>query len=198
MNIQMIRVLHPFWQWSTFMFQKLLLYTFSFWNHVDHTKVGMELLQQSIKPNCKTNLPSLLQSTFPICIYLPYLHLPSLLAYNHHTNLLTPMSQQSIKPSFKTNLPSLLQSTFPICIYLPYLHLPSLLAYNIPSCILSQHNTHTHKCTHTHVHKLIMTDPDPADPDVLEWLFSFYFRILLRWAFVVYEPHLRWYHDTII
>ena len=137
----------------------------------------MELLQQSIKPNCKTNLPSLLQSTFPICIYLPYLHLPSLLTFNiptcikpsyqpvitilHHYLYI---SQQSSKPSCIFNLTSL-----PITpIYYPYL-ITNLLPLpdhqsNIPTCI--QHTYLYHNTTHTHVHKLIMTDPDPADPDV--------------------------------
>ena len=61
----MIRVLHPFWQWSTFMFQKLLLYTFSFWKHVDHTKVGMELSHMKIF-HC---FYSLHPTFFLYCIY---------------------------------------------------------------------------------------------------------------------------------
>ena len=39
----MLGFLHPFWKWSTLKFKKLVLYTISFWNHVNHTKVGMQL-----------------------------------------------------------------------------------------------------------------------------------------------------------
>ena len=136
--------------------------------------------QQSIKASCKTNLPSLLQSTFPIWIYLPYWYLTSLLASNHHTNLFTSilyhysyLTEEPSKPSCIFNLTSL-----PITpIYYPYL-ITNLLPLpdhqsNIPTCILSLHySSHTH----THVHKLIMTDPDPIliDPNALEWHFSPY------------------------
>ena len=107
--------------------------------------------QQSIKASCKTNLPSLLQSTFPIWIYLPYWYLTSLLASNHHTNLFTSilyhysyLTEEPSKPSCIFNLTSL-----PITpIYYPYLitNLLPLPVSNTPTCITTQH-THIHACT---------------------------------------------------
>ena len=104
--------------------------------------------QQSIKASCKTNLPSLLQSTFPIWIYLPYWYLTSLLASNHHTNLFTSilyhysyLTEEPSKPSCIFNLTSL-----PITpIYYPYLitNLLPLPVSNTPTCI----TTHTHMYT---------------------------------------------------
>ena len=130
--------------------------------------------QQSIKASCKTNLPSLLQSTFPIWIYLPYWYLTSLLASNHHTNLFTSilyhysyLTEEPSKPSCIFNLTSL-----PITpIYYPYLitNLLPLPVSNTPTCITTQH-------THTHVHKLIMTDP--ADPN-RSWCSSMTLFLLL-------------------
>ena len=100
--------------------------------------------QQSIKASCKTNLPSLLQSTFPIWIYLPYWYLTSLLASNHHTNLFTSilyhysyLTEEPSKPSCIFNLTSL-----PITpIYYPYLitNLLPLPVSNTPTCITTQH-----------------------------------------------------------
>ena len=126
--------------------------------------------QQSIKASCKTNLPSLLQSTFPIWIYLPYWYLTSLLASNHHTNLFTSilyhysyLTEEPSKPSCIFNLTSL-----PITpIYYPYLitNLLPLPVSNTPTCI----TTHTHMYTSWSWQILI-----PIDPNALEWLFSFY------------------------
>ena len=129
--------------------------------------------QQSIKASCKTNLPSLLQSTFPIWIYLPYWYLTSLLASNHHTNLFTSilyhysyLTEEPSKPSCIFNLTSL-----PITpIYYPYLitNLLPLPVSNTPTCITTQH-THTHTHVHKQVPKLILIDPDGP-----VWHFSIY------------------------
>ena len=126
--------------------------------------------QQSIKASCKTNLPSLLQSTFPIWIYLPYWYLTSLLASNHHTNLFTSilyhysyLTEEPSKPSCIFNLTSL-----PITpIYYPYLitNLLPLPVSNTPTCI----TTHTHMYTSWSWQILI-----PIDPNAPVWLFSFY------------------------
>ena len=128
--------------------------------------------QQSIKASCKTNLPSLLQSTFPIWIYLPYWYLTSLLASNHHTNLFTSilyhysyLTEEPSKPSCIFNLTSL-----PITpIYYPYLitNLLPLPVSNTPTCITTQY---THMYISWSWQILI-----PIDPDVLEWGFSPYY-----------------------
>ena len=39
----MLGHLDPFWKWSTLKFKELVLYTISFWNHVNYTKIGMQL-----------------------------------------------------------------------------------------------------------------------------------------------------------
>ena len=135
------------------------------------------MTQKSIIPSCKTNLPSLLQSTFPIWIYLPYWYLTSLLASNHHTNLFTSIlyhysyiSQQSSKPSCIFNLTSL-----PITpIYYPYLitNLLPLPVSNTPTCITTQH-THTHMYTSWSWQILLIL----IDPDVPVWHFSIYWDL---------------------
>ena len=129
--------------------------------------------QQSIKASCKTNLPSLLQSTFPIWIYLPYWYLTSLLASNHHTNLFTSilyhysyLTEEPSKPSCIFNLTSL-----PITpIYYPYLitNLLPLPVSNTPTCI----TTHTHMYTSWSWQILI-----PIDPNAPVWGFSFYYDV---------------------
>ena len=108
----------------------------------------ISILDITIFETNKTNLPPLSEqpSTFPTCIQLPYLHIPSLLA-STITSCIKPSYQPvytNITPLFILHNSLLNLPVRPI--YHPYLHLPSLLRSNIHI----HHHTHPSHPPHAH------------------------------------------------